>query len=199
MAIGDADDTELMTRFSQLGDRAAFEELARRWDRRVLAFLSKSCGDAEAAHDLRQEVFIRIYRYGASYDPRFRFTTWLFRIAANVLRDWLARQARDRELARSGQGKPDLPAMDPPDPAPAQSERMMVAEADDALRAMLARLSPDERELILLRFDAGMSYREIGEIRHVPETTVKSRIYKLLGRLRRQLDPLESEPKRRGS
>ena len=91
-----------MIRIGRRRDRGAFEELARRWDGRVLAYLAKSCGDLDAAEDLRQEAFVRLWRHGGRYDPRFAFSTWLFRVVGNVLRTWRAAQGRrDAMLTKS--------------------------------------------------------------------------------------------------
>ena len=79
----DSTDREIMAAYTRTGDPGAFEHLVRRWDDRVFGFLAKATGDLEAAKDLRQEVFIRLYRHGASYDPQFAFTTWFFRIFSN--------------------------------------------------------------------------------------------------------------------
>src|SRR5690606_40458799 len=85
-----------MERFSRKGVTAAYAELVRRWDRRVLSFLYKACGDYESAKDLRQEVFVRVFRYGAGFRPEYAFTTWLFRIASNTMNTW-----KRKEINRS--------------------------------------------------------------------------------------------------
>lgn len=174
-----------MVRFGRDQDREAFEEVVRRWDRPVLGFLAKSIGDLEVAEDLRQEVFIRIYRYGAGYDPRYAFPTWLFRIASNVIKTWRTKQGRRREVPLFEDE--ESPGYAVAEGAPDARQRLASDQSDDRVRAHIARLEPDERELLLLRFDQSLSYREIGEVKGEPETTVKSRIYKLLGRLRREI------------
>ncbi|HIJ64847.1 MAG TPA: hypothetical protein HPP77_02765 [Candidatus Hydrogenedentes bacterium] len=83
-----------MSRVRRDQDGKAFGELVRRWDRRVLTFLTKATRDPDAAKDLRQEVFLRVFRYGESYNPAFAFSTWLYRIVANVLANWQAKQRR---------------------------------------------------------------------------------------------------------
>lgn len=181
-----------MKRFAQRGDRRAFEQLAGRWDRRVFGFLAKACGSLEAAEDLRQEVFLRLYRHGGRYDPRYPFTTWLFRIAANVLSTWRAKQARARER---GDGQTGHPGLEFADESPNPRERLAAGETRAAIREALAGLEVEERELLLLRFDLELSYPEIGRLKQMPETTVKSRVYKLLERLRVDLEHLQ-EPQR---
>ncbi len=180
-----ASDRDLMARFAKNRDRQAFEALARRWDVRVVAFLAKTCGDLDSAEDLRQEVFLRVYRYAASYDPRYAFSTWLFRIACNVRKSWARDQVRRIETT-GGDDAAEVMAR-AHDSAPNALERLAQGEARDRLRGEIARLEPDERELLLLRFDREFGFREISEIQGVPETTVKSRLYRILEKLKVEL------------
>ena len=175
-------DRELMIQVGRRQDRGAFEELARRWDGRVLAFLAKSRGDLDAAEDLRQEAFVRLWRHGGRYNPRFAFSTWLFRIVGNALRSWRAAEGR-----RGAAVVREVETAQPGDVAPNPREALARKESAGRVREALARLTVEERELLLLRFDLDFTYRQIGQILEAPETTVKSRLYKLLGQLRREL------------
>lgn len=175
-------DRDLMDRFAGRGDESAFDALVRRWDRRILAYLAKSAGDLEAAEDMRQDVFIRVYRYGASYDPAYAFSTWVFRIARNVLNDWLTKNGRRRETAAAEGVVEELP-----DPGDGAREQLSREERREAVRGLIAELDAEERELLYLKFEMEMSYAEIGRVIDAPATTVKSRAYKLLGVLRRRL------------
>ncbi len=178
-----------MARFSRHTDRGAFEEVVRRWDRRVLSFLAKTSGDLEAAEDLRQEVFIRVYRYGRGYDPKYAFPTWLFKIAANVLKTWQAKQGRRRDVDL---GPDAIGAMvDPADGRLNPREEAARNESASMVRSAIARLRLEDRELLLYRFDLDMSYREISLIRDAPETTIKSQMYALIERLRGEFNHSE--------
>ena len=174
-----------MVRVGRRKNTNAFDELVGRWDRRVLAFLTKATGDPEAAKDLRQEVFVRVYRYAGTYDPGYAFTTWLFRIVSNVRRTWSAKRGRVQAFERASD---DAGLPDAADPAPGPSDCAAQSERADRLRAAIARLPDGDRELVLLRMDVELSYREIGEVLGAPETTVKSRFYAILARLRQSLD-----------
>lgn len=174
------DDRELMRQAAQNGDAGALAELVRRWDRRVLGFLTKAVADPDAAKDLRQEVFLRVHRSRATYDPRYAFTTWLFRIVRNVLATWRVREVRNPSA--------ETVCEELLDPSLGPAEQAVQAERGRQVRAAIAELTPGERELLLQRFDLEMSYREMAEIHGVPETTLKSRTYVLLERLRRALD-----------
>jgi len=174
-----AEDRDLMVSASRNGSVEALTELVRRWDHRVLAYLTKATGDPDAARDLRQDVFLRVHRYGMTYDPRYAFSTWLFRIAGNALSTWRSK----REQTGLAQPAGD----DVPDSAPNPMAQAARAELDDQVQAAIVTLPPTERELLLQRFYLDMSYREIAEIQGVPETTVKSRTYAVLQRLRQSL------------
>ncbi|MBN2307807.1 MAG: sigma-70 family RNA polymerase sigma factor [Candidatus Hydrogenedentes bacterium] len=174
-----ADDRELMRRVAG-GDHGAFAELVRRWDGPIAAFLVKAAGNPEPAADLRQEVFVRAYRYAASYDPQYALSTWLFRIARNVLATWHKKRTRQWALEQDPAWTPERR-----DPPPDVRERLTEAEDRERLDAALARLEVEDRELILLRFERELSYREMAAVMDAPETTVKSRFYAALARLRR--------------
>jgi RNA polymerase sigma-70 factor (ECF subfamily) len=177
-----------MVRVAQGGDRDAFEQLVRRWDGRIFGYLVKSGGDREAAEDVRQEVFLRVFRYARSYDPRYAFSTWIYRIASNALKTWRSRRGPSEAtvpISRNGASPPE-----PVDPDPDPRQRAAADQIEERVRKAIDDLEVDERELLLLRFDRGLSFREIAEIQEAPETTVKSRFYAALNRLRRPIERL---------
>ncbi len=174
-----------MKRFCRRRDLKAFEMMVHRWDRPVLSFLAKASGNREAAEDLRQEVFLRVYKYAGTYKTGYPFTTWLFRIASNTLATWRAKQARGQAFQWPQDHGAEAPEV--PDAAPGPRERAALSEIGKEVDAAVARLSAPERELVLLRLGMNLSYREISAILDTPETTIKSRFYGLLGRLRKSL------------
>lgn len=182
MHLESATDSELLIAFGRRRELTAYEALVARWDHRVLAFLVKSTGDYEAAQDLRQEVFVRLFRYAGTYKPEFAFTTWFFRIVRNVLSTWRTKESKRLRLIERDADMPRIVDLRPTPRARAEE-----SESYGVVRDAIERLAPDEREVLLLRFELGLSYREIGEIQDTPETTVKSRVYKLLGALKQSL------------
>jgi RNA polymerase sigma-70 factor (ECF subfamily) len=143
----------------------------------------------DTAEDLRQEVFVRVYRYARTYNPDFAFSTWLFRIATNALNTWRSGQNRRDTYEVPSAGEDE--ALEPIDFSPNPREAAVLGETVDRVREVIERLPVVERELLLLRLDLDFSYREIGEVQDVPETTVKSRFYNLMVRLRRELKEFE--------
>jgi RNA polymerase sigma-70 factor (ECF subfamily) len=181
-------DRDLIVSLGKTGSFDALAELVRRWDKPVYNFLVKAGGDPELAKDVRQEVFMRVFRHASTYDPKYAFTTWLFRIAVNQLRTWQTRERRPDRSAMSLDDMRDDPAFVTGKPSPAREA--MNEELKLRVRATLDALSPEERELLLLRFQMEMNYREIGEVLGLPETTAKTRVYALLVRMREPLADL---------
>jgi len=180
------DDRDLMIRYARAGDIEAFEEILRRWDARVTAFLAKASRDRDTGEDLRQEVFVRVHRYRHTYNPRYSFPTWLFRIAANTLKTWQV-HANRKPVFESLEDHPGM--RDASDPAPHPRDCAAANEGAEKLRTAISNLEVSERSLLLYRLNLNLSYREISEILEEPESTVKSRIYALISRLRQSLHP----------
>jgi len=178
-------DAELVARW-QGGDMAAFESLVRRHESRVFRMLFRMLGTREEAEDATQEAFLSLHRHGHRFRREARFSTFLYRVAANAAlnrRRSLGRaRAREQALAVRQAGGSDLPAS-PRDPEGAASG----AQVQAAVQAALMALPPDLRMAVLLYDIEGQSYRDIAESLGIPEGTVKSRIHRGRQALRDQL------------
>jgi RNA polymerase sigma-70 factor, ECF subfamily len=171
------EDARLMLAF-QKGDRRAFETLFARYTPRVLAFLTRMVRDRARAEELTQDVFIRIYNAADRYEPKARFSTYLFGIAHNLALNELARAHRKHEQARS-----DLGELGAIDPAPSPIEKLAAEGTRERLERALAALPERQRAAVLLRSEQGLDYDEIaGSL----ETTVAS-VKSLLHRARESL------------
>ncbi len=184
-------DQDLMARFAERRSAADFEAIVRRWDRPLFSFLVKACGDSESAEDLRQEVFLRVFQYGSSYRPEQNFAPWLFRIAINSLKSW-RKKPRTGEIIQNGHDATGIVSLNPPSPIDPRQAAVR-SEVRVLVRRLLNQLEPEERGLLLLKFEAGLSYREIGEAMETAETTIKSRVYKILRHMRVELERLGAE------
>lgn len=184
-------DAALMARV-QAGDPDAFDPLVRRYEKRLFGYFLNLVEDASVAADLAQETFVKVYRAAPRYQESGRFESWLFRIAANLVRS-RARRIEHRtahmpiEEAPPSLGLADQGSGSRPD------EAAWRAELRDALRAALPRLPLIFREAVLLRDVEGWSYREIAEMLGVEEGTVKSRAHRGRQRLRELLAPMFEE------
>jgi RNA polymerase sigma-70 factor (ECF subfamily) len=174
-------DAELM-RLWQHGDGSAFPALVRRWQQPVARFLTHLVGASDLVHDLCQEVFLRAYDAGPRYRETGAFSTWLYRIALNVVRDTGRR--RRRQPQPLGNGDPEAP--DPsPDAVCAQQELAgLVAQA-------VAKLPEPLRLVLVLRHYEGLAFEEIARLTGTPASTLKSRFATALQRLRQRLHHLD--------
>lgn len=189
-------DESLMEAFRG-GDAAAFEELVGRHKRGLFNFLLRSVGSSARAEELLQEVFLRVVRSRARYQRSARFTTWVYTIARNLTVDE-SRRARFRDhvsldaprgRASGERGTTLLDAM--PNGAPSPDQAAALPGLRDRLRAAVAALPDDQREVFVLRQVSGLSFREIGETVGAPENTVKSRMRYALEKLREELAELQ--------
>ena len=152
------------------GDGAALEALCRRHERSLHAFLWRQLGGRDV-DDLYQETWLRVVRAATRFDPRKRFTTWLFQIAVNLCRDWHRRTPPEPH---------DPDTLDAP--SPDTSERR--AAALDAAR-LLAELPEAQRAAVLLRYYHDLPEDEVAEALGCPRGTVKSRLHNAMTTLKR--------------
>ncbi len=178
-------DGELVDRW-QGGDLLAFEALVRRHESRIFRMLFRMLGTREEAEDATQETFLSLHRHGHRFRREARFSTFLYRVAANAAlnrRRSLGRaRTRQQALAVRQAGGTDLPAV-PRDPEGAASG----AEVQVAVQAALSTLAPDLRVAVVLYDIEGQSYRDIAVALEIPEGTVKSRIHRGRQALREEL------------
>jgi len=177
-------DAQLMLAF-QRGDEQAFQELIERNHSRVIGLAYRFVGSRAEAEDLAQEVFLRIYRARRTYRPTAKFSTWMFRIAANVSLNALRDRARRRVDVSieqlSGEDKGSFTVPDPEAPAPAH--RMGRSELQQKVREAISELPEKEQIAVVLNKYEGLSYAEIAHTLGCSTMAVKS----LLARARENL------------
>jgi RNA polymerase sigma-70 factor (ECF subfamily) len=175
------------------GDGPSWEGLVRRHTRRVYNLCYRFTGNAAAAEDLSQDVFLRVYRTLGSYQPQYgAFATWLTSVTRNLLVDHYRRTRRDRLTDSIEDAMPQLEEKHTPARAP---DRLAAgAELSAQLQRGLARLSPELREAVILRDLQGLEYSEIRTVLQVPEGTVKSRINRGRIELARILEEMGVRP-----
>ena len=178
------------------GRQRAFRELLRRYERPVFSLIYRMVRDRGLAEDLSQEAFIRAFNAIASYNPGYKFSSWMFKIAHNLTIDHLRKkridtislhgsphalteeaQARTRPIVESADERPD-----------AYVENM---ELGSQIEAAIGKLRPEYRTVTLLRHVEGYSYKEIAEIMELPLGTVKTYIHRARLELKEALAHLE--------
>ena len=164
---------EALTRAVRGGDMEAFDVLYARYEVRLFAYVRRFVHDRARAEDVFQEVFMTVLR-DRTFDPeRGRFAPWLFTVARNRCR--MAERSGSRESRA-------LEAL----PRPAEASEPSYAEADQVRRAMEA-LPEGQRQLLLLKQVAELTYREIATVLGVAEGTIKSRLHAATAAFRAQL------------
>ena len=174
---GQIADAELVRRF-QRGDRAAFAALVRQWDGSVVRIAFRITGDLGEAEEVRQEVFLRLLESPHSLREPERFAAWIRRCATNTAIEAVRKhKLRQRANTRIQQ---HLSKTDDTQPI----DKLAAADEAECLRAALAKLETDERGLLALRFDEGLTFQEIGNTLERPVSTVKSQVASAVERLR---------------
>jgi RNA polymerase sigma-70 factor, ECF subfamily len=182
--LKDATDRDLVAT-ATTGVEGSFEELVRRYQRPISAYVYRMVGDYEAALDLTQEIFIKVYGSLARYRSEFKFSTWIYKIAHNSAVDHLRRNAgRERSLSSGTEGDQyDLPIESGSLSPEQESERR---ERRLEIEAVVRSLPNAYRELIVLRHSQDLTYEEIVEVTGLPLGTVKNRLFRARDMMRQQ-------------
>jgi RNA polymerase sigma-70 factor (ECF subfamily) len=167
------------------GFDGSFEELVRRYQRPISAYVYRMVGNYESALDLTQEIFIKVYNSLSRYRAEFKFSTWIYKIAHNAAVDHLRRTAtREQPLVIGPEGDSfDLP-LESARLSPEQESEQ--AERRGEIEAVVRALPANYRELIILRHSQDLSYEEIVEVTGLPLGTVKNRLFRAREMMRQQ-------------
>jgi len=179
------DDEELVAK-SIGGDADSFNELILRWERPIYALAYRTIGREEDARDVCQETFLRAFRALPGFRGQAKFSSWLYRIALNLCRDWILRERR-------------APVVQPPEDVDLM-ELAAAAEPSESIEDLVARkdlsriveramelLPEEQRTAIVLKEYHGLTFQEIADLVGCPLSTVKTRLYQGLTVLRREL------------
>ncbi|HEX5629614.1 MAG TPA: RNA polymerase sigma factor [Usitatibacteraceae bacterium] len=179
-------DEQLMLAFAQ-GDAGAFDRLYARHKGTVFRFISRSLPTRADAEEIFQEVWMKAIEARSRYEPRAKFTTWIYAIAHNRLVDlW---RKKGIALVPMDGGDDERPAIDPPgDPANEPYAQVAGREAMARFAAALEALPPAQREAFLLKEEAEMSIAEIAQATGANEEAVKSRVRYATAKLREAID-----------
>ena len=166
------------------GDVNAFEDLVTEHEKGVYAIAQRMTGNAEDAADMAQETFIKAYNSLSSFRGDSKFSVWLYRIATNVCLDFLRSRSRKPTVSLSVEDDDgEETQMDIADESQSPEQLLERGLTRDAVRRGLKSLSPEYRQILLLREIQGLSYEEIAEALALEVGTVKSRIFRARKRL----------------
>lgn len=159
------DDTQLV-RQCLCGEVRAFEDLVDKYQKPIFNIIYRMCHDYEDARDLTQGVFVRVYEKLSSYNPKYKFFSWVYRIAINESLNHLNQKKTMNEIPENYHSQDNNP-----------EESLEQLEMTENIRDSLARIEPKYRALIVLKHFQNCSYQQISKIMNLPEKTVKSRLY----------------------
>ncbi|MFZ1945994.1 MAG: sigma-70 family RNA polymerase sigma factor [bacterium] len=184
-------DESLMLRVGR-GERAAFDEIVRRYSKRMINLAYQITGDRDQAEDLAQETFFRAYKSAARYTEIAKFSTWLYTIAINLCRNELRRRkfkpySLEEMAEREDEGKIRVDIADESAKPDVELERKEIV---NHVRRAVAKVPSKFRMALVLRDIQGLSYEEIGGILGLPEGTVKSRINRGRLKVKETLSPI---------
>jgi RNA polymerase sigma-70 factor (ECF subfamily) len=172
-------DEELMAAYVA-GDASAFRELFDRYAPLLSRVLVRQLRTREEANDLVQQTFLQLHRARNDFRSDAKLRPWLFTIALNLKREFFRRKKRHPETALELDGRSD-PAVEPRGAAQ--------ADAAHELRGALAKIAPDQAEVITLHWLHGLSFAEIAEVVGASVSAVKVRAHRGYAALRRELTP----------
>src|SRR3954454_18765937 len=178
-------DEELVAR-SISGDADSFNELVLRWERPIYALAYRTIGREEDARDVCQETFLRAFRALPGFRGQAKFSSWIYRIALNLCRDWIRRERRT-PVSPVPEGV-DLGEM-AAERGPVEWIEELVARQDlsRVVAKAMEQLPEEQRTAIILKEYHGMTFQEIADLQGCPLSTVKTRLYQGLIVLRRRL------------
>jgi RNA polymerase sigma-70 factor, ECF subfamily len=182
----EASDVALMLRVKS-GDLEAFEALVTRHQHSVVGTAAKMLGSTADAEDIGQQVFIRVWKSAARYEPSAKFTTWLMTITRNLVFNELRRRRRTQQVSMDADEEDTLRHQFVDEQAAAPSEEILDSELQAAIDAAIASLPENQRLAIVLRRFEGMPYEEIAEVLKTSVPAVKSILFRARAELKARL------------
>lgn len=179
-------DEELVTR-SMGGDQDSFNQLVLRWERPIYALAYRVIGREEEARDVCQDTFLRAWRALPGFKGQAKFSSWLYRIALNLCRDWIRRQRR-APVMQMPEGVDPLEMAAEHEPAESIETLVARRELSAVVEEAMTLLPEEQRTAIILKEYHGMTFQEIADLQGCPLSTVKTRLYQGLSVLRKHLD-----------
>ncbi len=182
-------DSQLMLRV-KAGDEPSFALLLHRFRVPVYQFLNRMVGSPAVAEELAQEVFLRVYRARASYEPSAKFTTWLYRISTHLALNHLRDSRREREDLRLDDTPEDGRPLQVASRDITIEERLVANDRVERIRRAVDELPEKQRVAVLLHKYQELDYRQIAELLDTSESAVKSLLFRAYESLRVKLADL---------
>lgn len=186
-----AEADRLLVERVKAGDKAAFNALVLKYQRRIVKLVSRYIRDPDEALDVSQEVFIRAYRAIGGFRGDSAFYTWLYRIAVNAAKNAIGAATRNPVEGGLDVDDPELGAIRGKMTDVASPERLLYTEElKQTINTAMEELPPELRRAIVLRELEGLSYEEIAQAMDCPVGTVRSRIFRAREAIAKRIEPL---------
>jgi len=174
-------DASLMLKFKN-GDISSFEKLLQKHKERIINIIYQFIGERNEAEDLAMEVFLRVYQAAKSYEPKAKFTTWLYKITTNLCLNAIRKKTKLQTISLSkpvstGEGKEEELIEKIADAAPSPQQILEKKERNTLIRKAIDSLSAKQRMAIILQIYEGLSYKEISRILGCSVKSVERRLY----------------------
>ena len=179
-------DTVLMLK-AAAGDDASFDLLLHRHRASVVNHLYRCVRNRDIAEELAQDVFLRVYRSRHRYHPEAKFTTWLFRITANVALNWRRDTRRETGLIRLDDEPHNARKLEVLDRMPRADELLLDRHRADEVRAAVEALPSKQLAAVILHKYEGLDYAQIAEVLNLSIPALKSLLFRAYETLRRRL------------
>lgn len=181
------DDDQVLIAKILAGKRAAFEELMKKYNKKIFGYIYRMVKDEDVAIELTQDFFLKLYHILDKYNSQYKFTTWAYRICYNMVIDHVRKNSAyiesldcenvtSRMVESENYSKAD--ALD----------NLVKEEIREYTWSVVDRIPPKFRELILMRYLQELKYDEIAEITQMPVGTVKNRLFKAKEMLKLELE-----------
>lgn len=182
MDYAQLDDRNLAKQATKGRDRA-FRELLTRYEKPVFSLVFRMIRDREKAEDVAQEAFVKAFNAIATYDPSYKFSSWLFKIANNLAVDQLRKREPDTVSIHGSPGAHSREEQERTGFTLASTDEAPDAyvenrELGGQIEAAIGKLRPEYRTAVLLRHVEGLSYQEVADIMEIPLGTVKTYIHR---------------------
>jgi len=182
----DEENVRLMLRVRD-GDVRAFEQLVDLHQNMVIGTACRMLGNLEDAHDIAQQVFLRVWKSAPRYEPTAKFTTWLFTILRNLVFNETRRRSRRKEIPLEQESDDHAPQQFADHTAPSADQITQQEELESALDMAIAALPEKQRLAVVLRRHEELPYEQICEILQMSLPAVKSLLFRARAELRKHL------------
>jgi RNA polymerase sigma-70 factor, ECF subfamily len=182
------DDKEIIRR-TLAGEKDTFEMIIKKYQSPVFNYIARAVGDYQMSMEFTQDIFVKTYSSLSSYNPHYKFKTWLFKIASNYLIDYW----RKKKISTLSVDHPVYEGDESPSIQLESNELGIEAQFEldemrEKIEAVLKKIPPELRELFIWRHINGLSYKEMAQIKDIPLGTIKNRVFQAKELIRSHLE-----------